>query len=35
VGLYFKRMQILNALYGDEEFHVERYSRLPSFTVNV
>jgi alkylation response protein AidB-like acyl-CoA dehydrogenase len=35
VGLYFKRMQILNAIFGDEEFHVERFSRLPSFTAGV
>lgn len=32
VGLYFKRMQILNALYGDEEHHVGRFASLPSFT---
>lgn len=31
VGLYFKRMQVLNTLYGDEEHHVARYSALPSF----
>ena len=35
VGLYFKRMQILNALYGDEEHHVGRFASLPSFTVGV
>jgi alkylation response protein AidB-like acyl-CoA dehydrogenase len=35
VGLFFKRMQILAALYGDEEHHVERFSRLPSFTAGV
>jgi alkylation response protein AidB-like acyl-CoA dehydrogenase len=35
VGLYFKRMQILNALYGDEEFHVDRFMALPSFVANV
>lgn len=32
VGLYFKRMTVLNALYGDEEFHLRRYATLPSFT---
>jgi alkylation response protein AidB-like acyl-CoA dehydrogenase len=31
VGLYFKRMHVLNALFGDEEFHVARYASLPSF----
>lgn len=32
VGLYFKRMHVLNTLFGDEEHHVARYARLPSFT---
>jgi alkylation response protein AidB-like acyl-CoA dehydrogenase len=27
VGLYFKRMHVLNALFGDEEHHVARYAR--------
>ena len=31
IGLYFKRMQILGALYGDEEHHVSRYASLPGF----
>jgi alkylation response protein AidB-like acyl-CoA dehydrogenase len=31
IGLYFKRMQILCALYGDEEHHVARYASLPAF----
>lgn len=35
VGLYFKRMQSLNALFGDEEYHVERFASLPAFTANV
>ena len=35
VGLYFKRMQILAALYGDEEHHVGRFASLPSFTAGV
>lgn len=35
VGLYFKRMHVLNALFGDEEHHVSRYARLPSFTANL
>ncbi len=28
VGLYFKRMQVLNTLFGDEDFHVARFARL-------
>jgi alkylation response protein AidB-like acyl-CoA dehydrogenase len=35
VGLYFKRMTVLNALFGDEEHHVARYARLPTFTAGV
>jgi alkylation response protein AidB-like acyl-CoA dehydrogenase len=31
VGLYFKRINVLNALFGDEAFHTARFSRLPSF----
>jgi alkylation response protein AidB-like acyl-CoA dehydrogenase len=31
VGLYFKRANILNALFGDEEHHVRRFGRLPGF----
>lgn len=31
VGLYFKRMNVLNALFGDEEHHVKRFASLPSF----
>jgi alkylation response protein AidB-like acyl-CoA dehydrogenase len=31
VGLYFKRMHVLNALFGDQEHHVQRFSRLPGF----
>lgn len=31
VGLYFKRMSVLNALFGDEEYHLARYASLPSF----
>jgi alkylation response protein AidB-like acyl-CoA dehydrogenase len=33
VGLYFKRINVLNALFGDEEFHVQRYGRLPGFAL--
>ncbi len=28
VGLYFKRMQVLNTLFGDEDFHVARFAQL-------
>jgi alkylation response protein AidB-like acyl-CoA dehydrogenase len=31
VGLYFKRINVLNALFGDEEYHVRRFGSLPSF----
>jgi alkylation response protein AidB-like acyl-CoA dehydrogenase len=35
VGLYFKRMTVLNALFGDEDHHVARYARLPTFTAGI
>jgi alkylation response protein AidB-like acyl-CoA dehydrogenase len=35
VGLYFKRMQVLSALFGDEEHHVKRFGNLPSFTAGL
>lgn len=35
VGLYFKRIHTLCALFGDEEHHVARFSRLPSFSEGV
>jgi len=31
VGLYFKRMHILNTLFGNEDFHVARYGSLEAF----
>jgi alkylation response protein AidB-like acyl-CoA dehydrogenase len=31
VGLYFKRMHLLNTLFGDEQYHLERYAALPTF----
>lgn len=31
VGLYFKRIQVLGALFGDEEHHVSRFAHLPGF----
>ena len=35
MGLYFKRMHILNTLFGDEEHHLARYAALPSFTAGI
>lgn len=35
IGLYFKRMQILATLWGDEEHHLGRFSSLPSFMEGV
>ena len=31
VGLFFKRMVVLNHLFGDEDYHLQRYSSLPGF----
>jgi alkylation response protein AidB-like acyl-CoA dehydrogenase len=31
LGLYFKRMQVLGALFGDEDFHLQRFSSMPQF----
>jgi len=31
VGLFFKRINVLNALFGDEQHHVKRFAELPSF----
>lgn len=33
IGLYFKRMRTLTQLFGDEEFHVDRYGSLSSFGI--
>jgi len=35
VGLYFKRMVVLNALFGDEEHHVARFAGLPTFAAGL
>jgi alkylation response protein AidB-like acyl-CoA dehydrogenase len=35
VGLYFKRMHVLNTLFGDEEHHVARYGSRSSFAAGV
>ena len=31
IGLYFKRMQVLCSLWGDEDYHVARFANLPAF----
>jgi alkylation response protein AidB-like acyl-CoA dehydrogenase len=31
IGLYFKRMYALNALFGDQEHHVARFASDPAF----
>ncbi|MEQ8458204.1 MAG: acyl-CoA dehydrogenase family protein [Sandaracinaceae bacterium] len=31
ISLYFKRMRVLNALFGDEDAHVRRFMRLATF----
>ncbi len=35
VGLYFKRMHVLNTLFGDEEYHLARFAGLPTFVAGV
>ncbi|MBZ0120772.1 MAG: acyl-CoA dehydrogenase family protein [Sandaracinaceae bacterium] len=35
ISLYFKRMRVLNGLFGDEDFHVARFASLPRFTEGV
>ncbi len=35
IGLYFKRMNVLNSLFGDEAFHLARFSHLPAFVEGV
>ena len=35
IGLYFKRMVVLSALWGDEEHHLARYASLPTFTAGI
>ncbi|MCX5737024.1 MAG: acyl-CoA dehydrogenase, partial [Proteobacteria bacterium] len=30
-GLFFKRLRVLQALFGDAEWHVDRFQRLPHF----
>lgn len=31
VGLYFKRLRVLQGLFGDEDYHLDRFQSLPSF----
>jgi alkylation response protein AidB-like acyl-CoA dehydrogenase len=35
VGLYFKRLTILNRLFGDEQWHTNRFAALPTFTRHI
>lgn len=35
IGLFFKRMQVLSSLWGDEQHHLARYSALPGFTAGI
>ncbi|MCA9645695.1 MAG: acyl-CoA dehydrogenase family protein [Polyangiaceae bacterium] len=35
IGLYFKRMHSLLTLFGDEEFHTQRYASSEAFTAHV
>jgi alkylation response protein AidB-like acyl-CoA dehydrogenase len=35
IGLYFKRMQILTTLWGDEEHHLARFASLPAFVEGI
>ena len=35
IGLFFKRMQVLTTLFGDEEFHVRRFAARPGFDTTV
>ena len=35
ISLYFKRMRVLMALFGDEDHHVARFMGLPSFTAGL
>ncbi len=35
VGLYFKRMHVLNTLFGDEDHHVARYAAQPGFSAGM
>ncbi len=34
-GLFFKRLRVLQALFGDEAWHVDRFQRLPSFDAEI
>ncbi len=35
ISLFFKKLRVLDALFGDEQHHVERFMSLPSFTERV
>jgi alkylation response protein AidB-like acyl-CoA dehydrogenase len=34
-GLFFKRLRALNGLFGDADYHVDRFQRLPRFDADV
>jgi alkylation response protein AidB-like acyl-CoA dehydrogenase len=34
-GLFFKRLRVLNGLFGDAEHHVDRFQKLGSFDAEV
>jgi len=35
IGLYFKRMHVLNSLFGDEEHHLARFAAAPAFVEGI
>lgn len=35
IGLYFKRMHVLNTLFGDEDYHLQRFAASPTFLEGV
>ncbi len=35
IGLFFKRMQILSMLFGDSDYHLNRFGAQPSFTTGI
>ena len=34
-GLFFKRLRVLNGLFGDADHHVDRFQRLPGFEAGI
>ena len=33
IGLFFKRLRVLQGLFGDADHHVDRFQRLPAFNI--